>query len=273
MNEPNSTLQRLIRTLNQLDLVNGQTTSGKLDLIIQLPYVIKSDARKVQAEARRAEIERQLTGSKYGIAYTDGTEKITQLNRSIDNQLWQQAKDLTDMLYSQLGLSPSIFDGTADEKTMLNYNNRTIDPILLAITEEMERKFLTATARTQGQAIRYFRDPFRLVPISQIADIADKFTRNEIATSNEMRAEIGWKPFDSPEADELRNKNLNKIDNPMENAPEEMPADEEPEEEYETGSDEDLEDETDESELEDDSETDDERYDKFLEQIRKILGG
>lgn len=276
MNEPNSTLQRLIRTLNQLDLVNGQTTSGKLDLIIQLPYVIKSDARKVQAEARRAEIERQLTGSKYGIAYTDGTEKITQLNRSIDNQLWQQAKDLTEMLYNQLGLSPTIFDGTADEKTMLNYYNRTIDPILLAITEEMERKFLTATARTQGQAIRYFRDPFRLVPISQIADIADKFTRNEIATSNEIRAEIGWKPFDSPEADELRNKNLNKIDNPMEGAPDE----EDMEEEYEPGPDEEIEDdqefeddsEADDSET-DDSETDDERYDKFLEQVRKILGG
>ena len=259
MNEPNSTLQRLIRTLNQLDLINGQTTSGKLDLIIQLPYVIKSDARKVQAEARRAEIERQLTGSKYGIAYTDGTEKITQLNRSIDNQLWSQVKDLTDMLYAQLGLSQAIFDGTADEAAMLNYYNRTIDPILLAITEEMERKFLTATARTQGQAIRYFRDPFRLVPISQIADIADKFTRNEIATSNEMRAEIGWKPSDDPEADELRNKNLNKTDNPME----EMPMDEEAIDETEM----------DDEELGDTETEDDSRFDEFLEKVRKILGG
>lgn len=266
MNEPNSTLQRLIRTLNQLDLINGQTTSGKLDLIIQLPYVIKSDARKVQAEARRAEIERQLTGSKYGIAYTDGTEKITQLNRSVDNQLWSQVKDLTDMLYAQLGLSQAIFDGTADEAAMLNYYNRTIDPILLAITEEMERKFLTATARTQGQAIRYFRDPFRLVPISQIADIADKFTRNEIATSNEIRAEIGWKPSDDPEADELRNKNLNKSDNPME----EMPMDEEEIDETEMD---DEETPMDDEEIEDTETEDDPRFDEFLEKVRKILGG
>lgn len=209
MNEPNSTLQRLIRNINRLDVINEQNSSGKLDLIIQLPYVIKHESRKAQAEARRKEIEAQLTGSKYGIAYTDGTERITQLNRSVDNQLWQQVQDLTNMLYNQLGLAQSIFDGTADEKTMLNYYNRTIDPILYAITEEMQRKFLTKTARSQGQAIRYFRDPFRLVPVSELADIADKFTRNEIASSNEMRAEIGWKPVNDERADELRNKNLN----------------------------------------------------------------
>lgn len=214
MNEPNSTLQRLIRTLNRLDLVNDQNTSGKLDLIIQLPYVIKSQARRDQANQRRKEIEDQLTGSKYGIAYTDGTEKITQLNRSIDNQLWQQAQDLTTMFFNQLGLTQSVFDGTADEATMLNYYSRTIDPILCAITEEMQRKFLSKTARTQGQAIRYFRDPFRLVPAEKLADIADKLTRNEIASSNEMRAEIGWKPVDDPRADELRNKNLNQEKNP-----------------------------------------------------------
>ena len=213
MNEPNSTLQQLIRNINRLDVINEQNSSGKLDLIIQLPYVIKSEARRQQANARRKEIEAQLTGSRYGIAYTDGTERITQLNRAVDNQLWQQVQDQTTMLFNQLGLSQGIFDGTADEATLLNYYNRTIDPILAAITEEMQRKFLTKTARTQGQAIRYFRDPFRLVPVSQLADIADKFTRNEIATSNEMRAEIGWKPADDPEADELRNKNLNKQSN------------------------------------------------------------
>ena len=209
MNEPNSTLQRLIRNINRLDVINEQNSSGKLDLIIQLPYVIKHESRKLQAEARRKEIEAQLTGTKYGIAYTDGTERITQLNRSVDNQLWQQVQDLTNMLYNQLGLAQSIFDGTADEKTMLNYYNRTIDPILYAITEEMQRKFLTKTARSQGQAIRYFRDPFRLVPVNELADIADKFTRNEIASSNEMRAEIGWKPVNDARADELRNKNIN----------------------------------------------------------------
>ncbi len=214
MNEPNSTLQRLIRTLNRLDLVNDQNTSGKLDLIIQLPYVIKSQARRDQANLRRKEIEDQLTGSKYGIAYTDGTEKITQLNRAVDNQLWQQAQDLTTMLFNQLGLTQSVFDGSADEATMLNYYSRTIDPILSAITEEMQRKFLSKTARTQGQAIRYFRNPFRLVPAEKLADIADKLTRNEIASSNEMRAEIGWKPIDDPRADELRNKNLNQDKNP-----------------------------------------------------------
>lgn len=209
INEHNSILQRLIRNINRLDFMNEQTSSGKLDLIIQLPYVIKHESRKAQAEERRKEIEAQLTGTKYGIAYTDGTERITQLNRSIDNQLWSQVQDLTNMLYNQLGLAKEIFDGTADEKTMLNYYNRTIDPILYAITEEMQRKFLTKTARSQGQAIRYFRDPFRLVPVSELADIADKFTRNEIASSNEMRAEIGWKPVNDERADELRNKNIN----------------------------------------------------------------
>lgn len=209
MNESNSTLQRLIRTLNNLDLLNEQATSGKLDLIIQLPYAVKSDMQKQRAEDRRKDIERQLTGSKYGIAYTDATEKITQLNRSVDNQLWQQAQDLQAMLFNQLGLTQSVFDGTADESTMLNYYSRTIEPILSAIADEMQRKFLSKTARSQGQAIRFFRNPFKLVPAEKLADIADKLTRNEIASSNEMRAEIGWKPVDDPAADELRNKNLN----------------------------------------------------------------
>lgn len=208
MNEPNSTLQRLSRTLANLDVVNEQTSSGKMDLIIQLPYVVKSPLRQDQAEKRRKDIEAQLTNSKYGIAYIDGTERITQLNRPVENQLWQQAKDLQDRLYNQLGLTQSVFDGTADEKTMLNYYNRTIDPILAAISEEMMRKFLTKTARTQGQAIRYFFDPFRLVPVSDIAEIADKLSRNEIATANEIRAEIGWKPVQDPSAEELRNKNM-----------------------------------------------------------------
>lgn len=213
MNEPNSTLQRLIRTLNQLDIYNRDNATGKLDLIIQLPYVIKSESRRAQAESRRKEVEMQLTGSKYGIAYTDGTERITQLNRPVENTLWTQVKELTSMLYNQLGLTESIFDGTADERTMINYYNRTIDPILSAISEEMMRKFLTKTARTQGQAILYFRDPFKLVPVSELADIADKFTRNEIASSNEMRAEIGWKPADDPRADQLVNKNINQSGN------------------------------------------------------------
>lgn len=214
MNEPNSTLQRLIRTLNHLDSMNAQTTSGKLDLIIQLPYVIKSESKRAEANRRRQEIVDQLTGSQYGIAYTDGTEKITQLNRSVDNQLWQQAQDLKAELFNQLGLTQSIFDGTADESTMLNYYSRTIEPILSAISDEMQRKFLSKTARTQGQAIRFFRNPFKLVPAEKLADIADKLTRNEIASSNEMRAEIGWKPVDDPKADELRNKNLNQEKNP-----------------------------------------------------------
>lgn len=209
MNEPNSTLQRLIRTLNRIDRLDEQNSSGKMDLIIQLPYVIKGDTRKKQAEERRNSIVEQLTGSQYGIAYIDGTEKVIQLNRSIENNMWTQAQDLTAMLYQQIGISQTILDGTADEQTMKNYYNNTIDPILTAISEEMIRKFITKTGRTQGQSIKYFRDPFKLVPVSQLADIADKFTRNEIASSNELRAEIGWKPSKDPKADELRNKNLN----------------------------------------------------------------
>lgn len=209
MNEPNSTLQRLIRTLNRIDRLDEQNSSGKMDLIIQLPYVIKGETRKQQAEERRQSIVDQLTGSQYGIAYIDGTEKVIQLNRAIENNLWTQATDLTAMLYQQLGISQTILDGTADEQTMRNYYSNTIDPILTALTEEMIRKFLTKTGRSQGQTIKYFRDPFKLVPVSQLADIADKFTRNEIASSNELRAEIGWKPSKDPRADELRNKNLN----------------------------------------------------------------
>ena len=209
MNEPNSTLQRLIRTLNRIDRLDEQNTSGKLDLIIQLPYSLKSKLRQDQAEERRSTITNQLMESKYGIAYIDSTEKVIQLNRSIENNLWTQATDLTAMLYQQLGISDTILNGTADEQTMRNYYNNTIDPVLCAITEEMIRKFITKTARTQGQWIKYFRDPFKLVPVSQLADIADKFTRNEIATSNELRSEIGWKPSKDPGADELRNKNLN----------------------------------------------------------------
>lgn len=216
MNEPNSTLQRLIRKLNILDNIDEQSGSGKLDLIIQLPYVVKTEARRMQAESRRKDIEMQLAGSKYGIAYTDGTEKITQLGRSIDNQILPQIEYLTKMLYSQLGITESVMDGTADDKTMLNYYNRTIEPILGAIATEMRRKFLTKTARTQGQSIYYFRDPFKLVPVNDIAEIADKFTRNEILSSNEIRAIIGFKPVDDERADELRNKNLNKSDAEME---------------------------------------------------------
>lgn len=209
MNRPNSTLQRLIRKLSLLDSVDEQSSSGKLDLIVQLPYVIKTEQRREQAEKRRRDIETQLANSKFGIAYTDGTERITQLNRSLENNLMSQIEYLTSMLYSQLGLTQSVFDGTADEKTMLNYNNRTVAPILTAITEEMTRKFLTKTARSQGQRIKFMQDPFRLVPVSQIADIADKFTRNEILSSNELRAMIGFRPVDDPQANELRNKNLN----------------------------------------------------------------
>ena len=210
INEPNSTMQRLVRKLNLLDVVDEQTSSGKLDLIIQLPYVIKSDARRQQAEDRRKDIEMQLSGSKYGIAYTDGTEKITQLNRPAENNLMKQVEYLTAMLYSQLGLTQTILDGTADDKTMLNYYNRTIEPIISAVVDEIKRKFLTKTARTQRQSIMYFRDPFKLVPVNDIAEIADKFTRNEILSSNEVRQIVGLKPSDDPEADELRNKNLNK---------------------------------------------------------------
>ena len=208
MNEPNSTVQRLIRKLNILDSIDEQSGAGKLDLIIQLPYVVKSPARKLQAEERRKDIENQLAGSKYGIAYTDGTEHITQLNRSVDNNLMSQIEYLTNLMYSQLGITQSIMDGTADEATMLNYNNRTIEPIISAIVDEMRRKFLTKTARTQRQSIFFFRDPFKLVPVSQIAEIADKFTRNEIMTSNEIRQVIGMKKADDPNADVLRNKNL-----------------------------------------------------------------
>ena len=209
INEPNSTMQRLIRKLNLLDVVDEQTSSGKLDLIIQLPYVIKSEARRRQAEERRKDIEMQLSGSKYGIAYTDGTERITQLNRPAENNLMKQVEYLTSMLYSQLGLTQSIMDGSADEKTMLNYYNRTIEPIIAAIVDEMKRKFLTKTARSQRQTVMYFRDPFKLVPVNEIAEIADKFTRNEIMTSNEIRQIVGMMPSKDPGADELRNKNLN----------------------------------------------------------------
>lgn len=208
MNEPNSTMQRLIHKLGLLDITDEQTASGKLDLIIQLPYVIKTDARRQQAENRRKDIEMQLAGSKYGIAYTDGTEKITQLNRSLDNNLMKQVEYLTNQLYSQLGITQTILDGTADEKTMLNYYSRTIEPIVSAIADEMKRKFLTKTARTQNQSIEFFRNPFKLVPVNDIAEIADKFTRNEIMTSNEIRQIVGMKPSDDPRADELRNSNI-----------------------------------------------------------------
>lgn len=219
INEPNSTMQRLIRKLNLLDVVDEQTSSGKLDLIIQLPYVIKSEARRKQADERRKDIEMQLSGSKYGIAYTDGTERITQLNRPAENNLMGQVEYLTNMLYSQLGLTQSILDGSADDKTMLNYYNRTIEPILAAIVDELKRKFLTKTARAQKQTIMYFRDPFKLVPVNDIAEIADKFTRNEIMTSNEIRQIVGMKPSKDPEADELRNKNLNKSAEEMKEQP------------------------------------------------------
>lgn len=208
MNEPNSTFQRLKRKLALLDALDEQSSSGKLDLIIQLPYVIKSEARRKQAEERRAEIENQLRGSKYGIAYTDGTEHITQLNRPVENNLMSQVEYLTRMLYSQLGITQEILDGTADETAMLNYYARTIDPILSSIVSEMKRKFLSKTARTQGQTIMYFRNPFRMVSISDLAEISDKFTRNEIATRNEIRQVIGWTPSDDPKADKLQNSNL-----------------------------------------------------------------
>lgn len=209
MNEPNSTLQRLIRTLNRIDRLDEQNSSGKMDLIIQLPYSLKTDLRRNQAEERRKAITDQLMGSQYGIAYIDQAEKIVQLNRPIENTMWAQATDLTALLYQQLSISDTIMNGTADEQTMKNYYNNTIDPVITAIVEAMIRTFLTKTARSQGQSIKYFRDPFKLVPVSQLADIADKFTRNEIASSNELRAEIGWKPSKDPRADELRNKNLN----------------------------------------------------------------
>lgn len=212
-NAPNSTLQRLIRKLNILDAIDEQSGSGKLDLIIQLPYIIKSDTRRAQAEQRRKDIEEQLSGSKYGIAYTDGTEHITQLNRSVENNLMKQIEFLTSMLYSQLGITQEVLNGTADEKTMLNYMNRTIEPIVAAIVDEMNIKFISKTARTQKQKVMFFNDPFRLITITNLSDIADKFTRNEILSSNEIRQIIGMRPVDSPLADELRNKNINAQEN------------------------------------------------------------
>lgn len=209
MNEPNSTLQRLIRKLTLLDDIDEQTSAGKLDLIIQLPYIVKTEARRQQAENRRKDIEMQLSGSKYGIAYTDGTEKITQLSRPLENNLLKQIEYLTSTLQSQLGITEDILKGTADEQTQLNYTNHIVEPILTAFTDEYTRKFLTKTARTQGQKMMYFRDPFKLVPINNIAEIADKFTRNEILSSNEVRALVGYAPVDDPKADELRNKNIN----------------------------------------------------------------
>ena len=208
VNEYNSTMQRLIRKLSLLDVTDEQTASGKLDLIIQLPYVIKTETRREQAERRRKDIIEQLAGSQYGIAYTDGTEKITQLNRSLENNLLKQVEYLTNMVYSQLGITQSVLDGTADEKTMLNYMNRTVEPIISAIVDELKRKFLTKTARSQLQSIVYFRDPFRLVPVNDIAEIADKFTRNEIMTSNEIRQIVGMQPSKDPKADELVNSNI-----------------------------------------------------------------
>lgn len=222
INEPNSTMQRLIRKLALLDQIDEQSGSGKLDLIIQLPYVIKTEARRNQAEDRRKDIERQLSGSKYGIAYTDGTERITQLNRPVENNLMKQIEYLTSMLYSQLGITQTILDGTADDKTMLNYYSRTVEPIISAIVDEMKRKFLSKTARTQGQTILFFRDPFKLVPVNDIAEIADKFARNEIMTSNEIRQVIGMMPSDDPKADQLVNSNIRQPDEkekPVETSP------------------------------------------------------
>lgn len=226
MNEPNSIYQRLVRKLTLLDVVDEQTSSGKLDLIVQLPYIIKTEARREQAEKRRKDIEKQLSEGKYGIAYTDGTERITQLNRPVENNLMKQIEYLTSMFFSQLGITQSILDGTADEKTMLNYYNRTIEPILSAIADEMKRKFLTPTARSQKQTIAYFRDPFKLVPVNDIAEIADKFTRNEIMTSNEIRQVIGMKPSSDPNADVLRNKNLSDSSNARQLIPTSAGADE-----------------------------------------------
>lgn len=223
INEPNSTMQRLVSKLNLLDSIDQQSGSGKLDLIVQLPYVIKTAARKEQAEQRRKDIEDQLTGSRYGIAYTDGTEKVIQLNRPVENNLMGQIEFLTRMLYSQLGMTQTVLDGTADEDTMINYFNRSVEPFLSAIVDEMRRKFLTKTARSQKQDIMFLRDPFKLVPVSKLADIADKFTRNEILSSNEIRGIVGYKPANDPRADELRNKNLN----PAESLPPETTPDKE----------------------------------------------
>lgn len=212
MNEPNSTAQRLIRVLNQLDRTNEQNSAGKMDMIIQLPYVVRGKAKEIQANKRRRDLEKQLSGSQYGIGYIDGTEKVIQLNRSIENNLWEQAKDLRQELFAQLGFSEGILDGTANEQTILNYQNNIIEPILTTIVESMERKWLSKTARSQKQAIKFFKEPFKLVPVNQIADIADKFTRNEIMTSNEMRGVIGMEPIDDPKANQLRNANLNHPD-------------------------------------------------------------
>lgn len=212
MNEPNSAFQRLRRILNQVDKTNDQNSAGKMDLIVQLPFITKSPAKQLQAEERRKKIEAQLTGSQYGIAYIDATEKVTQLNRSLTNNLWEQAKDVKEEIYNQLGFSQSILDGTADEKTTLNYQNTALAPIVTSITEEYQRKFLTDTAITQGQAIRYFNDPFKLVPVDNVAEIADKFTRNEIMTKNEFRSILGMKPSDDPKADQLLNSNINHSD-------------------------------------------------------------
>lgn len=229
MNEPNSTLQRLIHKLNLLDNADQEASSGKLDIIVQLPYTVKSEMRQQQAAKRREDIEFQLRGSKYGIAYVDATEKITQLNRPVENNLLTQVEYLTDMLYAQLGLTKEVMNGTADEKTMLNYSNRTIKPILTAVTEALHRTFLTKTARTQGQRVMYFTDPFSLAPIGQIAEMADKFTRNEILTSNEVRQIIGIKPVDDPKADELRNSNM-----PQEASPPAIPKEPQSSEDIET---------------------------------------
>ena len=215
MNEPNSTMQRLIWKLNLLDVIDEQSGSGKMDLIIQLPYLVKTETKRQQAEQRRRDIEEQLTGSKYGIAYIDGTEHVTQLNRPIENNLMKQIEYLTSMLYSQLGITQAVMDGSADEKTMLNYYDRSVEPIVSAITDAMKRTFLTKTARTQRQSIMFFRDPFKLVPVADLAEIADKMTRNEIMTSNEFRQVIGLKPSDDPKADELRNSNINQANEQM----------------------------------------------------------
>lgn len=235
MNEPSSTLKRLIRKLNLLDYIDEQSGSGKLDLIIQLPYIIKTDARRQQADERRKQIETQLKDSKYGIAYTDGTEKITQLNRPIENNLLKQIEYLTTMLYSQLGITQGVMDGTADEKTMLNYYSRTIEPMVSAVVDEMKRKCLTKTARSQGQSIMFFRDPFKLVPAADLAELADKLTRNEIVSSNEMRQFIGMKPSSDPKADQLVNSNISQPDGKTDTPPEKVPEESNKGEESQNG--------------------------------------
>lgn len=216
MNEPNSTAQRLLRVLNQIDQKNDEVVSGKLDLIIQFPFLTKHQSKQELAQKRRKELEEQLNNARYGVGYIDGTEKIIQLNRSLENNLWDQAQELTNQLYNQLGFNKAIFDGTADEQTMLNYQNRTLEPVLCEITEQMQKCWISRTAETQGQAIRFYKDPFKLVPVAQVADISDKFTRNEIMSSNEMRAKIGLLPSKDPKADELRNANLNHPDETVE---------------------------------------------------------